>query len=226
MAYESVEDANQQTLETLTELERRARELVNILKGGIDVGQSGTLGDLALLDTLSASPVGNAAMLRSNIGLGTAATASVGTGANDVPKTSQADARYARLSAANNFDTMPAVAGSPLIESDSNSNGGWVRFADGTQICSRIATGRDIDISNTAGAIYRTPSQGTWNFPASFIDEPAGDVTATGSGSLFWSSVTTSNGSGARMDFYYVSYSSGVRESCVERFFAKGRWKA
>ena len=159
-------------------------------------------------------------------GLGTASAANVGTGANDVPKTSQADARYARLSGANNFDTMPAVAGSPLIESDSNSNGKWVRFADGTQFCSQIATGRDINISNPAGALYRTPSQGTWNFPASFLEEPVGDVTATGTGSLFWSSVTTSNASGSGMDFYYVGYSSGVRESCVERFFAKGRWKA
>ena len=81
MAYESVEDANQQTLETLTELERRARELVNILKGGIDVGQSGTLGNLALLDTLSASPVGNAETLRSNMGLANGATTTVGTAA-------------------------------------------------------------------------------------------------------------------------------------------------
>ncbi|MCO7217603.1 prophage tail fiber N-terminal domain-containing protein [Halomonas sp. OfavH-34-E] len=157
---------------------------------------------------------------------GTAAAANVGTGANDIPKTSQADARYARLSGPNDFDTMPSVAGSPLIESDSNSNGTWVRFADGTQFCSHIATGRDIDISNPAGALYRTPSQGTWNFPASFLEEPVGDVTATGAGSLFWSSVTTSNASGSGMDFYYVGYSSGVRESCVERFFAKGRWKA
>lgn len=42
---------------------------------------------------------------------GTAAAANVGTGANEVPKTSQADARYARLSGTNDFDTMPQVNG-------------------------------------------------------------------------------------------------------------------
>lgn len=226
MAYKSVEDANQQTLETLTELEHRARELVNILKGGIDVGQSGTLGDLALLDALSASPVGNAAMLRSNIGLGTAATRDTGTGSSNVPLISQADARYARLSGANNFAQMPQVDGVYIIESDSNNNGEFVRFSEGTQFCYRIASGASIDISNPAGSLFRTPSQGTWNYPANFYEEPVGDVTATGSGSLFWSSVTTSNGSVGSMNYYYVGYSDGVRSGCVERFFATGRWKA
>ncbi|WP_348826533.1 prophage tail fiber N-terminal domain-containing protein [Halomonas sp. RT37] len=45
---------------------------------------------------------------------GTAAAANVGTGASDVPKTSQADARYARLSGANDFDTAPSVAGDTM----------------------------------------------------------------------------------------------------------------
>ncbi|MDN3525623.1 hypothetical protein QWY79_10140 [Halomonas sabkhae] len=56
MAYDTVDQANQHTIETLEELERRARDLVNILKGGIDVGQSGTLGDLALLDNATQIP--------------------------------------------------------------------------------------------------------------------------------------------------------------------------
>lgn len=168
MAYESVEDANQQTLETLTELERRARDLVNILKGGIDVGQSGTLGDLSLLDTLSASPVGNAATLRNNMGLasgatttvGTAATRNVGTGSGDLPNTAQADARYARLSGANNFDTMPTVNNQPIVESDSNSLGVWERTADGRQHCYGISS------LQTADDVYR------WDFPMAFSTTP------------------------------------------------------
>ncbi|MBY6029968.1 hypothetical protein KUV41_11430 [Halomonas sp. DP8Y7-1] len=173
MAYESVEDANQQTLETLTELERRARELVNILKGGIDVGQSGTLGDLSLLDTLSASPVGNAATLRSNIGLGTAATAFVGTGANDVPKTSQADARYARLSGANDFDTMPLVGGSPILESDSNSDGFFTRYADGTQyVWGQLPRPPLNGWQGAAGGGFLFASAGNKTLASSFVSPP------------------------------------------------------
>lgn len=33
-----------------------------------------------------------------------------------------------------NFDEMPEVAGNPVVERGSNSDGRWVRFADGTQI--------------------------------------------------------------------------------------------
>ncbi|WP_275289196.1 pyocin knob domain-containing protein [Halomonas elongata] len=67
MAYETVDQANQHTIETLEELERRARVLVNLLIGGIDVGQTGALGDLALLSTLSSADVGNPAVLRESM---------------------------------------------------------------------------------------------------------------------------------------------------------------
>ena len=61
-----------QTNEWLAEVGRLTQDLINVLKGGIDVGQSGTLGNLALIDSLSAAPVGNAATLRSNIGFAAA----------------------------------------------------------------------------------------------------------------------------------------------------------
>ena len=34
----------------------------------------------------------------------------------------------------NDFAQMPLVAGSPIVESDSNNDGEWTRWADGTQI--------------------------------------------------------------------------------------------
>ena len=34
-----------------------------------------------------------------------------------------------------NFTTMPQVGGDPIVESGSNSDGEWTRWADGTQIC-------------------------------------------------------------------------------------------
>lgn len=41
--------------------------------------------------------------------------------------------QYARLAAPNNFARMPTVNGDPIVGSGSNSDGGWVRWADGTQ---------------------------------------------------------------------------------------------
>ena len=55
-----------------------------------------------------------------------------------------------------NFTSMPQVGGDPIVESGSNSDGEWTRWADGTQIISNsVAT------SNTATA--------TWTYPVSFI---------------------------------------------------------
>ncbi|WP_422102017.1 hypothetical protein [Vreelandella sp.] len=56
-----------QTNEWLAEVGRLTQELINLLKGGIDVGQTGTLGNLALIDSLSNAPVGDASTLRANI---------------------------------------------------------------------------------------------------------------------------------------------------------------
>ena len=38
------------------------------------------------------------------------------------------------------FTTMPQVGGSPIVERGSNSDGEWVRFADGTVIMVRLTT--------------------------------------------------------------------------------------
>lgn len=59
-----VQNAN----EWLAEVQSAARELVNVLKGGIDVGVSGELGDLALINTLADAQVGDAQVLRKAIG--------------------------------------------------------------------------------------------------------------------------------------------------------------
>ena len=52
-----------------------------------------------------------------------------------------------------------------IIESGSNANGVYVRFADGTQLCQGTATLTTILTSNILG--------GTWTFPAAFISAPA-----------------------------------------------------
>lgn len=63
-----------QTNEWLSEVGRLTQDLINVLKGGIDVGQSGTLGNLALINDLANAPVGNAATVRNNLGLGNVST--------------------------------------------------------------------------------------------------------------------------------------------------------
>ncbi|MBY5984467.1 prophage tail fiber N-terminal domain-containing protein [Halomonas sp. DP5Y7-2] len=99
---------------------------------------------------------------------GTAAAANLGTGANDVLKTSQADARYARLSGPNEFDTMPSIGGSPIIESDSNDDGHWTRWADGTQICRNY---KEAGLgANRGGLIYLGATEFITQMAAAFVN--------------------------------------------------------
>ncbi|MCF2913382.1 hypothetical protein [Halomonas sp. Cn5-12] len=71
-----------QTNDWLAEVGRLTQELINLLKAGIDVGQSGTLGNLALINDLSSAPVGNLASLLSALTLSNVADRGVVGGVN------------------------------------------------------------------------------------------------------------------------------------------------
>lgn len=77
------------------------------------------------------------------------------------------------LSNASILGTVGQSSGSPtgsLFEPGSNSNGTYVRFADGTQICTSnalYATAANIAVSTC----YRTADM-SWIYPASFVGEP------------------------------------------------------
>jgi len=60
-----------------------------------------------------------------------------------------------------------------LIERGANSNGEYVRFADGTQICTLYADYAGIAAIDTpSGALFRSPVQ-VWSLPASFVSNPS-----------------------------------------------------
>jgi len=82
--------------------------------------------------------------------------------------------QYAELSggASANFTAMPQVGGDPIVESGSNSNGEYTKFADGTMIC--LIT--QIRVCNGLGSgsltdMYRSFPY-DWTFPVSFVGTP------------------------------------------------------
>jgi hypothetical protein len=62
-------------------------------------------------------------------------------------------------------DGVPTGA---VIERGSNSNGEYVRFADGTQICSQRLLNIAIDNSFGSGGLFRSNTF-SWTFPATFV---------------------------------------------------------
>lgn len=59
-----------------------------------------------------------------------------------------------------------------IIERGSNANGEYVRYADGTQICSIVMPTTSHNVSTAVGALYSSDAQ-TWTFPVAFSGIPA-----------------------------------------------------
>lgn len=78
----------------------------------------------------------------------------------------------------NVLDTVSQSGGTPtggLIERGTNANGEYVRFADGTQICThRVNLGSRISFgSGTYADPYRSSVFTPWTFPTAFVAAPA-----------------------------------------------------
>ena len=60
-----------------------------------------------------------------------------------------------------------------IVESGSNDNGNWIKYSDGTMICTKtIDLGTDVNFSTQYGSVYylKNNSYKTWNFPKEFTE--------------------------------------------------------
>ncbi|WP_439821414.1 phage tail protein [Pseudomonas sp. HLG18] len=112
------------------------------------------------------------------------------------------------------------LAGRNVVESGSNANGTWVRFADGTQFC-WFTTG-SIGASTVQGNCWiSTPA--TWTYPAVFVtgSEPVvTGVTNSGNGVISLNGApTTTSVSWSRVAFYNDATARASRMMAVGRWF-------
>jgi len=123
------------------------------------------------------------------------------------------------------FDSMPWVDGSPIVERGSNSDGEWVRIADGTQFWSRRRIfNQDVSSNNSIS--------GTFSIPQSLDND---NYIVTASIGSFQSESDIANAARnlrlAAMDRTISDYLVGARNvgSSSERvrvaIIGKGRWK-
>jgi len=132
----------------------------------------------------------------------------------------EADTRYAEITggADANFAVMPQVGGDPVVESGSNADGQWTRFAEGTQVCIGVLPNISM-VSNTGGAA-------SGSFPIAFISVPAKSTagTPTASGD-FYGAIYYDNGNS--LVTINPVFRNGVTAQTVAeiRFIAIGRWK-
>jgi hypothetical protein len=124
-----------------------------------------------------------------------------------------------------NFPNMPQVGGDPIVESGSNADGEWTRWADGTQICRFNQTVTDQSISNAYGSLLYQGTR-TWTFPVAFIVAPAANCGAGKWGnSASWSGTDNlPTPTAARLRFWDITSRAGGTGMSISAT-AIGRWK-
>ena len=155
-------------------------------------------------------------------------TAEIGQAVSDHVALPDPHSQYAELSggASANFTAMPQVGGDPIVESGSNADGEWTRWADGTQICTGTYTTLINDSADSdIGGLFRTSFTDVVDLPISFIDTDYFTFCQrTGGDSGFdyqGSADSTSN-----FRFISIRGTSGTVSAGVSfQFHAIGRWQ-
>jgi hypothetical protein len=75
----------------------------------------------------------------------------------------------------NILGTVSQLAGVPtgaVIEYNSNANGAYVKWADGTMICTATIDNSTMAVTSAIGSIFQAGQEATWTYPATFVGTP------------------------------------------------------
>ena len=115
------------------------------------------------------------------------------------------------------------VATGAIIETGTNANGTYIKFADGTQICRYISTTRFVTTAAN-GAIFLTPTGQSLVFPAVFISAPSVTPCPTFDVSTGTSRAWLSNNPPTTESVVMVGHGAVSTSSCYPGYIAIGRW--
>ncbi|MBY5942301.1 hypothetical protein KUW00_15585 [Halomonas sp. DP5N14-9] len=113
-----------------------------------------------------------------------------------------------------------------LFEYGSNSNGEYLKFADGTLICfvEVDGLGTTTAVPGSNGSLFHSADQ-TWTFPAAFVEKPVMDVTGirhSDDSIIVWGVGRTTTGSTTKLRG--VASQSSAAIGYYLHATAKGRW--
>lgn len=114
-----------------------------------------------------------------------------------------------------------------INSSGSNSYGNWIKFEDGTMICTRTIT-VTIDCTNSWGSLYYGQNNDKFNFAQSFIEPPILNLQYNATGSLsfipiVYSNIVIDKDGFKRIEIARPNSATGVTVKVY--FIAIGKWK-
>lgn len=113
-----------------------------------------------------------------------------------------------------------------IIESGSNANGSYVKFADGTQICTKLDTQSSVSISISYGSDGWRSGGIPWTYPSAFADTPAALVLPRSLSAFGAIVANQSTNPTTALDYVFVSTQSDGAATRDAVLFATGRWRA
>lgn len=69
-------------------------------------------------------------------------------------------------------DTLKNYLDSRIIDSGSNNNGNWIKYSDGTMICTKKVVFSGLQFTTSFGSMYEAPSVYLGDYAKEFIDTP------------------------------------------------------
>lgn len=117
-----------------------------------------------------------------------------------------------------------ALEGAVIVESGSNANGSWTKFADGMMICNTmIKMAGSCTISR--GVFFVAPVE-QWLYPAWFVGAPP-SVTGSVVGGIYQAFYTSGNNeiNVAQCTFSVGYYENSSPNTALVSLIAIGRWK-
>ena len=166
--------------------------------------------------------------------LGFDAAGAADTAVSDHVALADPHAQYAGLDggASANFTTMPQVGGDPIVESGSNADGEWTRWADGTQITHLISGTLTASDEVTSGSGLYSSGTSAATFPRAFDVIPLSALGARGtsgaglSGTVGWASAREANGASNTTTAVEVGFTSPEQNATALVWVVSvGRWQ-
>lgn len=114
-----------------------------------------------------------------------------------------------------------------IVESGSNANGSYVKYADGTLICYGTKTDT-FTINNSWGALYRELNEKTFQitYPISFVSQPSFNISMNGANSAMLVNWYNSDSVTTKSDRYILARPTSANAQTYSiGWTAIGRWK-